>query len=515
MENNNFIGDYDDGPDEHEAILPPMFRMKSINDVDSLLSREMMALTVDDRNAINEEIHGVGTMAPDETSGLIESSLREFQKEVDAIRRVKNNKVVDDFESIDGNNKYVETDSFKLVFLRCELFDAKKAALRYLRYLDLLCDVFGTVALERPLNIANDFTKDDIKWFRMGHYQLLPFRDRAGRRVFASVADMGFALEDRMRLKIALYLLTKAVEDVDTQKNGMVLVFWPALSFSGNATCGYDGKVNDEGKIILQKDMTSCTRLMMAMPVRPAAVHFCFPDTKFYRLFFSITTLAIGSAANRSRVRFHIGELMELQYCIKSFGIPVDLIPITDTGSIKTNHLKVWIKLRTRMDQAQSDGVSSDDSNGSSSYSGGSNSTIKSPLLSIVDCPSCKDVLFRSGKSTIVHPGNVMFRSMVESRIDEHNNCSRLGKKSIVMDLIDSVESVDGRFLTWDKSGYWKVLYDQADIRTRVGVSIRNFKQVQKARTNVQSNESSTYAFTNQGFPKRQKKSNGDTKNKA
>ena len=207
MENNNFIGDYDDGPDEHEAILPPMFRMKSINDVDSLLSREMMALTVDDRNAINEEIHGVGTMAPDETSGLIESSLREFQKEVDAIRRVKNNKVVDDFESIDGNNKYVETDSFKLVFLRCELFDAKKAALRYLRYLDLLCDVFGTVALERPLNIAKDFTKDDIKWFRMGHYQLLPFRDRAGRRVFASVADMGFALEDRMRVSSVLFLV--------------------------------------------------------------------------------------------------------------------------------------------------------------------------------------------------------------------------------------------------------------------------------------------------------------------
>ena len=75
-----------------------------------------------------------------------------------------------------------------------------------------------------------------------------------------------------------------------------------------------------------------------------------------------------------------------------------------------------------------------DDGNNSSTSSNSFHSKL-SIIKLMIDCPGCNDVIFRSGRTTIIHPGNVMFRSMVESISDKHTECSRLGKKSRVSGL--------------------------------------------------------------------------------
>ena len=223
----------------------------SMKYIDNLMSREMMKLSVKVRNDIHEEIHGVRNLAKAETLESIKTALEKFKMEFDRIKtkakhveihrlggtstmnanvnvNMNNSETVNETgkaQAVAGGSAssatsptarsttsttqqrtsttpyYTETDSFRLVFLRCELFNAPKAALRYMRYLDMGCDLFGPeAALERPLDVSRDFDPNEMKSLQKGHHQLLPFRDRAGRRVFACLADMGFSLETRVRV---------------------------------------------------------------------------------------------------------------------------------------------------------------------------------------------------------------------------------------------------------------------------------------------------------------------------
>ena len=59
------------------------------------------------------------------------------------------------------NSNYVASKEFKLIFLRTELFDAKKAALRFCKNLNFIRFLFGDVALLRPLYVS-DLTKPEV-----------------------------------------------------------------------------------------------------------------------------------------------------------------------------------------------------------------------------------------------------------------------------------------------------------------------------------------------------------------
>ena len=171
--------------------------------LDGLLSRELMQLNFQDRNAINEEIHGVQTLAPEETPEMLTAALDDLSREISFLQK----KTAFDM-SQEYPNTYVNSADFRLRFLRCDLFDSKKAAERMVQFLDLLYEVFGDYALRRPIQMS-DFTREEMQVFRTGHYQLLPYRDRSGRRVFAAVGGFGlrFALITRVRVFDRISLL--------------------------------------------------------------------------------------------------------------------------------------------------------------------------------------------------------------------------------------------------------------------------------------------------------------------
>mmetsp|Transcript_24060 Transcript_24060/g.52722 ORF Transcript_24060/g.52722 Transcript_24060/m.52722 type:complete len:624 (+) Transcript_24060:66-1937(+) len=575
----------------------------SMKHIDHLMSREMMKLPLKVRNDIYEEIHGVRNLAKAETPESIKKALQKFKIEFNRIktkakhveihrlggaRTMNANVTVNETvkpQAVAGSTTstntttttsptarpttsttpyYTETDSFRLIFLRCELFDAPKAALRYIHYLDMGCDLFGPeAALERPLDVSRDFDPNEMTSLQKGHHQLLPFRDRAGRRVFVCLADIGFSLDTRVRLKIVFYLLSKAAADIDTQRNGAILVIMPT-SFA-SLPPSEDGS---EHARVAQTNVIGCFQLMNAMPTRVTAYHMCFPNTNTSRMFAGLALfLGIGSASDRTRLKFHIGSLTEIKYKLHGYGIPIELIPVTETGRIKIKQLKEWIRLRGILDKQQQQQVvdvcggdsgdcqqgererdeavrvvgertvtvtvtptTTDNANESSGESITSwPQQMATTTTSIVDCPGCKDVLFRSGRITMIHLGNSMFRSMCEAIFERYTCETRIGKKSIVNELIDAVESIGGRFLVWDKNGNscWRKI-GASEIRSKVGTFIRNSmssssntrnKQQLMTResdnTNNDSNnqqqqqhvviqlKSSTYAFVKQNELKR------------
>lgn len=496
-------------------------------EVDDLLSKELMKMDVYDRNSITEEIHGVKCLAPIETPEFVHYKLVELQTEIDATYDKPNYDKAQDLalarsrerttsststtnssteqqnhhpnhmqhhqqqqhpNNIGKNNGqdqqyhhlpkcYVNTNEFRMKFLRCELFDTKQACIRMLKYLDLMVELYGLFALERPIRLS-DFTKKEVQILRAGYYQLWPFRDRSGRRIISIVGNLGTEYEPTIRLKAYFYFWMIASNDVESQQKGVVFLVWPSSNFKRDEDTGSscDDNISNiptadgttassptksastfqQRKIPSQLDRELHDKCNAAAPIRLAAVHFCFPNNPFFHLLRSVMTMTLGIHYRR-RLKFHVGEGTELQYILKSYGIPIENLPITDTGNIKTTYLKQWLRIRKIIEvKMLSTGRSTKNT-------------------SIIECPRSVDVVFRPGTSMLCNPGNVTFRGMIEAN-QYRNTVKRTDKEKVAFEIIDTIKGLGGRFLLHEPLGYWTDISDDPSVVDKITISYRDHK---------------------------------------
>ncbi|MGK3737953.1 MAG: hypothetical protein ACI8RD_002752 [Bacillariaceae sp.] len=147
----------------------------------NLIGKELLKLNLHDRNAIYEEIHGARTLCPDELPPeMVDNILEEMDRELWALPS-NINSVYKQSQKLQSPS-YVNNRDFRLRFVRAELFNAKRAAVRFATFLDTAVELFGPYALQRPIRLS-DFNKQELRVFNTGRVQLAPFRDRVGRRV--------------------------------------------------------------------------------------------------------------------------------------------------------------------------------------------------------------------------------------------------------------------------------------------------------------------------------------------
>ena len=169
----------------------PRNRDVSVTNSEYTISEALFNLSVEDRTAIEEEVHGVSCLAIKETPELLEDSLRKFHLELALIDRKP---AFDRAQELLEENplgrprSYIHATGYKLRFLRCVLFDASKAAKRYCKWLDTLLELFGEFALKRPIRMT-DLSREGWIFLKKGHNQVLPCRDRSGRRIFCVVPN--------------------------------------------------------------------------------------------------------------------------------------------------------------------------------------------------------------------------------------------------------------------------------------------------------------------------------------
>lgn len=166
---------------------------------DSTLAAELYNLSFQDRSRIEEEIHGVQTVAVEETPEMVSEALRAFQLEVDKLPTSQKQAYED---AIVMDSKFVQDTNLHLKYLRATLFDPYRAAVNFGIYLDLLLSYFGPTALQRPIRY-DDLGKAEKDNLRDGLWQVLPSRDRAGRLVCINLSTMDdVSLECRVRISI-------------------------------------------------------------------------------------------------------------------------------------------------------------------------------------------------------------------------------------------------------------------------------------------------------------------------
>ena len=354
------------------------------------LSQTLLKLSLTDRIALEEEIHGVRCMGK-ETPDLLGRSLNQFNRELLATKNSPSriaSLLRDDSKSktksstpradvlrnvVDTNttatatatatattipvqNCYVNDPDVRLRFLRCENFDAKAAARRFVNFLELATEVFGEAVADRPIRL-NDFLEtttttkrrkkhENKKAFSNSEIQYMPFRDRSGRRVKVAVGSVNSELDLFLRIKINLLLDWIASEDVETQQRGVVIVAWPFnppttntnANTNTNNTPGCISSNNNTASGASSSGVSSCSetdeedkwegflrprytqnvvayhnRYYHAQPIRVAAVHWCSQDKPIYRILNSLYYFSLDSKT-QSRYKVHFGTFRFTKY---------------------------------------------------------------------------------------------------------------------------------------------------------------------------------------------------------
>ncbi|MGK3759205.1 MAG: hypothetical protein ACI8RD_011522 [Bacillariaceae sp.] len=198
-------------------------------------------------------------------------------------------------------------------------------------------------------------------------------------------------------------------------------------------------------------------------------------------------------------------------------GIPIELLPITDTWNIKLVNLNQWIKLCKHLEREKQYSSDSDNSNSGGGYDSGGVSATSSTITTttienIVECPLSNDVVFRRGKPLNFHVGNVNFQNLIESRIYEHTidqNTPPLRRTEIEIEIFNEVfrkpkQGESGRFLTWNKEKkWWLVIHSENEIQLKIRNAFRDFRK-KMLRTQQQQQKVQTISNSNSLFEQQQ-----------
>lgn len=171
----------------------PLFE-PSETQADALVAKQMTELTSQEREKVYHDLHGISEDIL-ETVPFIRGALAEFDWELKTLQ----NK--DAYEMARFMNpKYVEDPKFRLRFLRTDLFDAKKAALRFVRHFQAKLELFGRDKLARDI-VQDDLSEEDMDTLYSCFLQVLPTRDQGGRRVtmaFPYAKNRAFSSESKV-----------------------------------------------------------------------------------------------------------------------------------------------------------------------------------------------------------------------------------------------------------------------------------------------------------------------------
>jgi len=426
--NTSIISMTDNDDRDKMAVAPPH------TSFEDSLSKGLLKLSITDRNAVEEEIHGVQCLGiAEETPDLLQMSLEEFNHELlsiknspsrmasleNEINRFHNRKkpsksisqqhppidvlknVIDTTalpqngmassnngtsETTAAQQCYLNDPDVRLRFLRCENFDARAGAKRFVNFLDLAKEAFGNCVAERPIRLSdflessggrrNRYQQHEKKALSGSRIQYLPFRDRSGRRVKVAVGECNSDLDLMLRLKINLLLDWIASEDVETQQKGVVIVIWPSDPPSTNAAPSGNSSVSSGGgegggitsgsesedesskwetylrPKYTQNHISLHKRYYDAQPLRVAAMHWCSQDKPIYRVLNSLFYFSLDSRS-QSRYKVHFGEPLEIRYSLQAYGIAVDLLPLTHTMALKRQNHTQWMSCRKYIEDQQ------------------------------------------------------------------------------------------------------------------------------------------------------------------
>ena len=149
---------------------------------EQLLASEFSRLSVEEQSEALHDIHCVGEELK-ENPEMVENLLRQFDQTV----RQTHNPIY--AMAVNQNKEYVEDSSFRLKFLRCNMYDVHQSVCQMMNFLENKATCFGQDKVSREITL-HDLGDDAKELLLSGLYHIQKDRDQTGRVVLYMMSDM-------------------------------------------------------------------------------------------------------------------------------------------------------------------------------------------------------------------------------------------------------------------------------------------------------------------------------------
>ena len=200
------------------------------------------------------------TPTPSETPSLVREKLAKFEAYLNKLDEKSKEGYLMALQKCPGEC----SPAFKLVFLRCEVFDAERAVSRFVKYWDTRMEVFGEEKAFLSMTLEGAM-KDDIEAIQMNYLQVATETDPDGRAIllFDFQKDTCASSSESL-LKSVWYQVHCALKLESCQKRGIV-VYTRSAQHLSDCRLSLHKQISLAGKGIL--------------PVRFAGMHMINPPT--------------------------------------------------------------------------------------------------------------------------------------------------------------------------------------------------------------------------------------------
>ena len=132
------------------------------------------------------------------------------------------------------------------------------------------------------------------------------------------------------------------------------------------------------------------------------------------------------------------GTPTEVLFTLMTYGIPVDLLPVSNDGKLKKTNSKWWFQALAKKEEALKEGKAFDK----------------------VAIPGNIDVLFGKGETIQNHYGNQALRQMLSQTLESYNQMKKSEKAAHNRKVVEMVKKQGGRFLIRSADGWWEEVSD-------------------------------------------------------
>eukprot|EP00339_Tiarina_fusa_P005404 CAMPEP_0117052190 /NCGR_PEP_ID=MMETSP0472-20121206/36081_1 /TAXON_ID=693140 ORGANISM="Tiarina fusus, Strain LIS" /NCGR_SAMPLE_ID=MMETSP0472 /ASSEMBLY_ACC=CAM_ASM_000603 /LENGTH=513 /DNA_ID=CAMNT_0004766733 /DNA_START=115 /DNA_END=1653 /DNA_ORIENTATION=+ len=405
---------------------------------DADLAKQMNELSVQEREKVLEEIHGVADAA-EESPEFLQSCIQALDAAIAKIPKAKR-KALDkafflrpQYQQNDNNHH----NKFKLMFLRADYYDPQKAAKRMAKFFDWKLKIFGEAGFVKDIALEDDLGEDDVIETAVlsGCSLQLPHRDQTGRPItMFDISKFDHDGHPKM-LKYTWYLFMAIVQDDE------------AAQIKGITNVTYAPQARMKALQLpkmsaASEHLRTAGDMMASLPVRITSYHFCTDDPGM-KFLLGIIRMGIGKEMSL-RLRTHFGSAIEMQYSLLTFGIHCgDLL--TSAGNGKTKLHDQYVATRRRVDTSRQEQVVAEEEGSG-----------------IVLYPRDKDVLIGRGRPYHEFEGTRNLIRLIDTQLERYYQTDdRFWKTCINMEIVKQIEERGGRFLQrTSASGGWKILDD-------------------------------------------------------
>ena len=255
------------------------------------------------------------TPTPNETSALINEALTRFESVLDTVNEKKG------YLMAKKKCPNICNDAFKLIFLRCEVFNVDRAVNRFVKYWDTRVEVFGEerAFLEMTLDGAMK-DQDDKNALQSQYIQLATETDPTGRAIllFDFKKEAGDASSDSL-LRAFWYKVHEALSLESCQKHGVV-VYAQCVDKLSDWRPSLTTKIAKAGKGIL--------------PMRFAGMHIIRPPT-FISAVLNMLVKPLMGKKLRHRFYSHTGSNKDLLESLSKFELGTEeMLPVNFGGKL-------------------------------------------------------------------------------------------------------------------------------------------------------------------------------------